>query len=636
MRRFIGRLLSFLRLKEFDDDLGREIDAHLALLQDEYEARGMSQDAARRAARVSLGGVEQAKALHRDARSFVWLEDARQDLAHGTRLLRRSPLFTLTAALSLAIGIGANTAVFAVANSLLFRPPVGVNEPGTLVDIGTSRGDGGLNPLPYATYLEIVRNATALSGALAQDLFPHVMSLVPSETATAERTVGQRVTMNFFSVLGARPAAGRLFSEGDGESGDVAVLDHDFWVRRFGRDPAVVGRVLRVNGRPRTIVGVASEGFQGTGMQTRDIWLSMDADKKGSVLAAGRLRPGGSVDQAARQIGAIGDSVARARGSSQNLQRLTALPYNRAGANRNLVAGFATAVMILVSLVLAVACANVAGVMLARSTVRQREMALRTALGAGRTRLVRQLLTETMVLFALGAGLGLMLARGLILLAPLVVTVPKAIADGVTLDWRVLTFVTALSFVAALASGLVPAFKGSKADPVTWLKEDTRSTSGRSRIRGAFVVAQIAFSILVVVLAGLFVRALRHAGAASPGFDPRGVEIATLDLSMSGDNDPTSVRCLVSKRPRLSASHPEDGKASVLAGSRPGPQRHRPTCCRPRGTSWTPATSGPFAFRLSVDAISRAATSRVVRPWRSSPTVLDAGFGRARTRPGST
>jgi predicted permease len=146
-----------------------------------------------------------------------------------------------------------------------------------------------------------------------------------------------------------------------------------------------------------------------------------------------------------------------------------------------------------------------------------------------------------MVLFALGAGLGLMLARGLILLAPLVVTVPKAIADGVTLDWRVLTFVTALSFVAALASGLVPAFKGSKADPVTWLKEDTRSTSGRSRIRGAFVVAQIAFSILVVVLAGLFVRALRHAGAASPGFDPRGVEIATLDLSMSGDNDPTSV-----------------------------------------------------------------------------------------------
>ena len=425
MRRFVGRLLSFLRLTRWEDDLSREIDAHLALLQEEYEARGMSRDAARRAARVSLGGVEQAKVLHRDARSFVWLEDVRQDLAHGVRLLRRSPLFTLTAALSLAIGIGANTAVFAVANSLLFRPPVGVTGPDTLVDIGTSRGDGGLNPLPYATYLEIVRNTTTLSGVFAQDLFPHVMSLVSWEAATAERTVGQAVTRNFFSVLGARPAVGRLFSDGDDESGDVAVLDHEFWVRRFSRDPAVVGRVFRVNGRTRTVVGVASEGFQGTGLQTRDIWLSVSADKQGSVLAGGRLRPGGSVDHAAVEIGAIGDSVARAPGPSQNHQRLTALPYTRAGANRNLVAGFAAAVMILVSLVLAVACANLAGVVLARSTARKREMALCTALGAGRGRLVRQLLTETMMLFALGAAFGLMLARGIIFLAPLVVTVRR-------------------------------------------------------------------------------------------------------------------------------------------------------------------------------------------------------------------
>ena len=152
MRRFVARLLNLLRVTCPEDDLTREINAHVMLMQDEYEARGMGRDAAARAARMSLGGIEQTKELHRDARSFVWLEDCRRDVAYGLRLLRRSPTFTLTSAISLAIGIGANTAIFAVANSLLFRPPEGIVEPDRLVDIGTSRGDGGLNPLSYSTY----------------------------------------------------------------------------------------------------------------------------------------------------------------------------------------------------------------------------------------------------------------------------------------------------------------------------------------------------------------------------------------------------------------------------------------------------------------------------------------------------
>ena len=156
MRRFLERLLNLLRVRRPDHDLAREIDAHLALLQDTYEARGLSPDAARRAARLALGNVDHVKEQHRDARSFRWIEDAWQDAAHGLRLLRRSPVFTATAVLSLAIGIGANTAIFTVANALLFRPPTGIADPHALVAIGSARGDGGLNPLNYAAYLEIV------------------------------------------------------------------------------------------------------------------------------------------------------------------------------------------------------------------------------------------------------------------------------------------------------------------------------------------------------------------------------------------------------------------------------------------------------------------------------------------------
>src|SRR5438093_8666917 len=187
MRRFLERLLNVLRVRRRKDDLAREINAHLALMQEADEARGMPPDAARRAARLALGGVEQTKELHREARSFVWIEDVRQDVAHGLRLLRRSPLFTVTAATSLAIGIGANTAIFTVANSLLFRPPSGIVDAHELIDIGTSRGDGGLNPIAYPTYLEIARRSTLLAGIFAQEMSPHLMSLVPSETGVAVR-----------------------------------------------------------------------------------------------------------------------------------------------------------------------------------------------------------------------------------------------------------------------------------------------------------------------------------------------------------------------------------------------------------------------------------------------------------------
>ena len=462
--------------------------------------------------------------------AFRWLQDVRQDAVHALRLLRRSPLFTTTAAASLAIGIGANTAIFSVANSLLFRPPAGVVDPAALIDIGAARGDGGLNPISYSTYVQIATRTTSLSGVVAQNLSPHVMSFLPSDTGVAERILGQYATGNFFTVLGVHAARGRVFDASDTRA---AVLDNAYWRRRFQADDGVVGRVLRINGRTFTVVGVAEAGFHGTGIHERDVWLAMGPeDAASSVIATGRVRAGASVDAAAAEIAVIGGAINLERGEWQRPQRVAALPFSPAGGNRNVVIACAAFLMVLVSIVLAAACSNVAGILLTRSAARAREIAVRAALGASRGRIVRQLLTETFVLYLLGGILGIAVARALLSLVSLLPVLPTPVTVPLALDFRVLVFALAVSLCAALASGVLPAFKGSKADPGGTLKEGARS-SGRARLRGLFVSAQVALSILLVVLATLFVRVLRYAGGSDPGFDPRGVEIASIDLSMS-------------------------------------------------------------------------------------------------------
>jgi predicted permease len=533
MRRFLDRLLHLLRVRRPEDELSREIDAHLALLQESYEARGLSPDAARRAARLALGGVDQAKELHRDARSFRWIEDAARDAAHGVRLLRRSPIFTATAALSLAIGIGANTAIFTVANALLFRPPAGIANPSELLVIGTARGDGGLNPLSDSLYQEIARRTTTLGGVFAEGLFPRVTGLAQSAAAIAEPVLGQTVTPNFFTVLGALPARGRTFVAGDEHA---VVLNYDYWRRRFNGDDGVIGRTLLINGQPVAVVGVAAPGFQGTGVRACDLWIVMGTGRSGSVVAGGRLRPDVPLGVAAAEVATIGDAVDRERGAAADqATRLDALPFSRAGGNRNVVFGLAGALMVLVSLVLAAACANVAGIMLTRATTRAREIALRTALGAGRGRLARQLLTEIVVLFLFGGLLGIGLARLALPLAMLMLPpMPSSIVVPFTLDWRVLLFALSLSLAVAVCFGVLPAFRGSRVEAAGALKDGGRSSSGRPLLRSAFVVGQIACGVMLVVLATFFVRVLRHAGGADPGFDAHGVDIATIDSSVAG------------------------------------------------------------------------------------------------------
>jgi len=540
MRRFWHRLWNVLRPHRADGDLERELLAHLTILQDDFERRGMTTEDARRAARMSLGGIEQTKELHRDARSFAWLNDARQDIVHGLRFLRRSPAFTLTAAASLAIGIGANTAIFSIANGLLAEAPDGVVDRLTLADVGILRGDGGLNPMPYRSYVEIRHRSTTLSAVFAQDMFPHAMGFSDGSSGAVQRIFGQYVTSNFFTVLGVRPVVGTLFDEADTNHA-VVVLNYGFWARHFNKSPDVVGRLVRLNGQAFTVVGVATRGFDGTGLASSDVWLPLErqSGSRSSVLSGARLRPGISVSQACAELAAIGQTLDHEQGLPRAEQHpLHALPYSRAGANRNIVLGFAGALMTIVTLVLAISCANIAGIVLARSVARNKEMALRLALGARRGRLVRQLLTEVLIVFSLGGASGLLLAKAFVFLGPLLPVLPMPVTLPLALDMRVAVFTATLSLFAGVASGLIPAIKGSKADAVSALKEVSQSAPGGSRLRSAFVVGQIVISVFLLVVAALFVRAVRFATSTDPGFDARDIEIASVDLSMGSYDSP--------------------------------------------------------------------------------------------------
>ncbi len=518
-------------------------------------------------------------ARHRDPRMSVWLADARRDAGYALRLLRRNPVMALTAALSLAIGIGANTAIFTVANALLFRAPAGVVAPDRLVDIGverTGRGvppPGNFNPTSYPMYRDIRGHATLLAGVYAKPMFPEALSLsVASDaggvSAGSERVFGQFVTANYFDVLGTRPALGRLFSTADSEqpgASPIVALSHRFWMHRFNGDPTVVGRTIRLNGQPLTIIGVTAEDFQGTGVLAGDMWLPLtmmatlrsqsaaifEDERSNWLMIGARLKPGVTREAAATEIQAIGNALRRefpdqasaSTGARDATTEVRLIASSAVPGNRGTVAAFMALLMALVSLVLLVACANVSGLLLARAAARRREMAVRLALGAGRARVVRQLLMETIVLFLIGGTAGIALAR--VMTTMVVAGLPKLpfpISVQMALDARVVAFTVGLSLIAALIFGLAPARQASKADPVTALKDDSQGPSGRAALRHLFVITQIAFSLVLIVIAGLFVRALVRAGTLDPGFDPHGVELASIDLSMANYTDTTGAR----------------------------------------------------------------------------------------------
>jgi predicted permease len=528
-----------------DRQLEDELDAHIALLTDENIRRGLSPDTARREALLAIGNRSALKEMHRDVRSLRFVEDLLRDVRYSVRLMRRNVLFTLVAAVSLAIGIGADVTVFTAANALLLRVPEGVTQPARLVDVSrTMNQQSGVFELSYPDYQDIRQRTTTLEDVFLYEPMTTAMSVAGSDGS--DTAYGMTVSLNYFDTLGVTPAAGQLFRAAgreDSRNNPFVVLSYAFWQRRFKGDAGIIARTIQVNGEHLQVVGVAAQDFHGTSIVSPDLWLPMgwtpndlgrfNMRQEGWALVGGRMKNGVTVGQASAELHAIAIALTTDypnwhQGFGLKAAALSMIPGNLVLA----VTGIFTLLMAFVSLVLLIACGNMASVLLSRAVMRRGELAVRLAIGAGRARIVRQLLTETVLIFMLGAGAGLLLSRGLTAL--IISNLPNAgvpINLSVSMDSRILIFTFGLSFVAALLCGLTPALQASKADVISTLKTDGQTVTQRSWLQNAFVVGQVAFSILLVVAAGLFIGALKRISSLPLGYDPANVEIATIDLS---------------------------------------------------------------------------------------------------------
>ena len=477
----------------------------------------------------------------------TWLQDARFAL----RLLRKSPLFTVTAALSLAIGIGANATIFSVGSAMLLRPMPGLADPDRLVDVGRVSRGSGFDTVSYPNFVDLRARTTSFTDIYAHEMEPTPMSL--GGEGGAERIYGVLVTANYFEVLGTTPHLGRLLRNADDEgrgANAVAVVSYQLWERRFGSDPELVGRTIALNGFPFTVVGVAPPRFQGTTVLRGDVWLpsamltqampsrraSLFSSRESTWLFMGaRLKDGVSLQQANAELGAIGAALAQEYPASNKAMGFRAAPISVVPGVSGMIAGFLGVLLGIVTLLLLIACVNLAGMQLARGAARSREMAVRVAIGAGPGRIVRQLLTETAVLFVLGGAAGLVLSRWLTaLLVALLPQLPVPLSVDLSADWRVVLFTIATSLAAAVLCGLAPALQARRTHLVGSLKGAARDTgSSRLRVRNVFVVGQVTLSLVLVIAAGLFIRTLARAANAPTGFDHQNVEVVSLDLSLA-------------------------------------------------------------------------------------------------------
>jgi predicted permease len=548
------RLRSLFRRQKADEELDEEFRGHVELKTQQYVAQGMTLQEARRAALLEMGGLEKRKEECRHARQVHWLENFARDLRFGFRMLRKSPGVTVVVVTALALGVGANTAIFSVVNGFLLRPlPVPSPEQITVLAIQQEDAPAGSSGFSYPEFVDFRKQAITVN-----NIFGMVLGTVQvTANDLSEECSANYVSGNFFSALGLQPAAGRLYLPSEAETpGEplLVVLGYGYWQKRFHGDPRVVGTQILVNGKFATIIGVGPRQFQGMySIFETHVYLPMSAmiqeesaslfwynrDRR-RILAFGRLRPGISLREAQSSLDVITTRLARQYPAMDKWFTVRVIPEKSARPIAYANSFFVTVsglFLVLAAFVLLLACMNVENILLARGSACQREMAIRAALGAGRGRLIRQMLTESVLLAILGGAAGIILGMWASRLISSIHLQSLPLHVNASFDWRVFAFAAASALLAGFVVGLLPAFRASSADVNSVLHQGgQRDTFGihHPGFRNFLVVAQVAGSFTLLVVAGLFVRSLQKVQAFDLGFDPSHVLNVTLDPHQIG------------------------------------------------------------------------------------------------------
>src|SRR5437879_5332077 len=542
------------RRERLDRSMEEELRFHIAERAADLQRSGVPIEEAERRAQLEFGGMESYKEQCRETRRFHSIHGFFADLRFGFRMLRRSPGFSILAILCLTLGIGANAAVLSWVEGILFRPYPAVSHQERLFALtGTARSEAGATALSWPDFLDLQRSCTLFDSFIVTKITGTTLSIGDR----ADVTVGSIVSANYLDAIGVHPILGRGFEPGE-DSGrnahPVTVISYQLWQGRFKGDPRIVGKTQRLNGVLHTIVGVAPEGFYGTFVGwAMQFWVPASMEEnfeaggykledRGArwIEAYVRRKPGVTLKQAQEEISAVATRLESAypdtnRGRGIKLWPLWQTPFNNAGT----LLPTLEIMLAVVVFVLLIACANVGNLFLVRSFARRHEMTVRLAIGASRGRLLQQLLTEGLILAAVGAAGGLLVAHwcrhALVLLFPARAGVSMHLPGEI--DWRVLALSAGVCLIVTLLIGLVPAIQTSKIDLASALKCDSTGVvggRGRSRLRSGLVLVQVSLSFVLLVGAGLLMQSLQRIRAASPGFSTRGVLFTAVDLVSAG------------------------------------------------------------------------------------------------------
>jgi putative ABC transport system permease protein len=549
LRRFSARVLAMFRSRSLAQDLQQELVSHMGMLEEDLQRRGLTEEDARRQARLKVGGVTQLHESHREMRGLAFVDAFMRDVRGGVRGVIKNPGFAAVVLVTLALGIGANTAMFSMIHGVLLRP-LGYHEPDQLVSIARGELGGTQNRgVSLRRFDAIHAGAKSLTSVGAY--LSAIEDVLVSGTGDPEVLKAARVSANFLEVLGTRPEVGRSFLPEEDTIGGppVAMVSAALWRRRFGASGTLSGTTVTLNSRAFTIVGVLPESFRFP-FPTVDVWFPQPSQMSSlppqfraccaPLRLFARLTPGVSIDQARAELRVLSD-----RDAAANPRGLDAGPLQAAPLKDELTASVNTMLWVLlaaVGFVLLIGCANVAVLLMARATSRSRELAVRAALGASRGQLLRQLVAESLVLAIGGGLLGVLLAHVVLSAVRQMAIFDLPRVDEIAVDAVVLGFAAALSLAAGVVFGTLPSLQVLRSDLMYKLRQSGANDSGSLvkpgtsavSARAALVVAQVALSIVLLIGAGLMIRTLTHLASVDPGFRPDGLVTMRVPLPVTG------------------------------------------------------------------------------------------------------